>query len=137
MSTFPLESDPIPAGFNGWILFLDELTSASRSVQSSSYKLILDHMVGEHKLHDKLLIVGAGNREDDGAIVEPMSTALQSRLVHIDVVLDVDCWLEWAMNNGIDHRITSYIKFKPDMLYTFKPDHTDKTYGSPRKHCAS
>ena len=132
MSTFPLESDPIPAGFNVWLLFLDELTSASRSVQASAYKLILDHMVGEHKLHDKLLIVGAGNREDDGAIVEPMSTALQSRLVHIDVVLDVDCWLEWAMNNNIDHRITSYIKFKPDMLYTFKPDHTDKTYGSPR-----
>ena len=129
---FPLADQELPAGCNGWLLFLDEPTSASRSVQSAAYKLILDHMVGEHKLHDKLLIVGAGNREDDGAIVEPMSTALQSRLVHIDVVLDVDCWLEWAMNNGIDHRITSYIKFKPDMLYTFKPDHTDKTYGSPR-----
>ena len=36
MSTFPLESDPIPAGFNGWLLFLDELTSASRSVQAAA-----------------------------------------------------------------------------------------------------
>ena len=132
MSTFPLEGDPIPEGYNGWLLFLDELTSASRSVQAAGYKLILDHMVGEHKLHPRLVIIGAGNRESDGAIVEPMSTALQSRLVHVDVVLDVDCWLEWAMHNGIDHRITSYIKFKPDMLYTFQPDHTDKTYGSPR-----
>lgn len=142
MDTFPLEGDPLPSKFDehgnkigeyaGWILFLDELTSANRSVQAAAYKLVLDRMTGMHRLHPKLLMVGAGNREGDGAIVEPMSTALQSRLVHIDVILDVNCWLEWAMQNGIDHRITDYVKFKPDMLYTFKADHTDMTYASPR-----
>lgn len=132
MSTFPLESDSIPAGFSGWLLFLDEFTSATRAVQAAAYKLVLDRMVGDHHLHKNVGIVCAGNLESDGAIVEAMSTALQSRLVHFEVAVDSECWLEWAVKNEIDHRITSYIRFKPDNLYTFKADHTDKTYGSPR-----
>ena len=30
--TFPLEKDKVPAGYNGWLLFLDELNSAPRSM---------------------------------------------------------------------------------------------------------
>lgn len=132
LSTFPVEGDPLPQGYNGWLLFLDELPAAPASVQKASYKLVLDRMVGDHKLHKNVAVVAAGNREEDGALVEKLSTALQSRVVHFDVVVDANVWLEWAMNNDIDHRITSFIRFKPDNLYTFRPDHTDKTYGSPR-----
>lgn len=132
MSTFPLESDEVPEGYEGWLILLDELTSAPRAVQSAAYKMLHEQEVGNEKLHPKVAIVGAGNLETDNAIVEPMSTALQSRLIHMEVQLDTDAWLEWAMRAGIDHRITSYIKFKPTALYNFDPDHTDVTYASPR-----
>ena len=132
LEDFPLEGDPIPDGYSGWLLFLDELTSAPSAVQPPAYKLILDRMVGNRRLHSKVAIAGAGNLESDGAIVTPMSTALQSRMIHFEVELCVDGWLTWAMENNIHHMITSYIQFKRDHLYTFKPDHTDKTYASPR-----
>lgn len=132
MDTFPLEGDAVPAGYNGWLLFLDELTSASQAVQAAAYKLVLDRMVGTHHLHKNVAIVAAGNLESDNAIVEPMSTALQSRLVHMQLVADPNEWVEWASTKGLDHRITSFINFKPSNLYTFAPDHTDKTYASPR-----
>lgn len=132
MDTFPIEGDVIPKGFNGWLLFLDELNSAAPAIQSAAYKVILDRMVGNHKLHKNVAIVAAGNLETDNAIVQPMSTALQSRMAHLELVVDAKEWVEWASSNGIDHRITSYINFKPDALYTFSPDHTDKTYASPR-----
>jgi len=133
METFPIEGDEIPKGYDGWLLFMDEFTSAPRGVQAAAYKLVLDRMVGTHHLHKKVAIVCAGNLETDGAIVEEMSTALESRLVHMEVMVDHKDWCEgWAMQNGIDHRITSFIKFKPGMLYTFSPDHTDCTYASPR-----
>lgn len=61
-----------------------------------------------------------------------MSTALQSRLVHMELLVDSKEWTDWAASNGIDHRITSFIKFKPSNLFTFQPDHTDKTYACPR-----
>jgi hypothetical protein len=138
MDTFPIEGDPLPINeetgqpYAGWLLFFDELTSAVRALQAAAYKIILDRMVGIYHLHTNVAIVCAGNLETDNAIVEPMSTALQSRLVHFELGKDMDCWLEWAAEHGIDHRITSFIKFKPTSLYAFDPDHSDHTYGCPR-----
>lgn len=132
MDTFPIEGDEIPKGYNGWLLFLDELNSAPPGVQAAAYKLILDRMVGNHHLHKNVAIVAAGNLETDGAIVNPMSTALQSRLVHLEVEVDGPGWINYANSEGYDHRITSYLGFRPDHIYSFKPDHTDKTYASPR-----
>lgn len=132
MAHFPIEGDAIPKGYNGWLLFLDEFNSASPAVQAAAYKLVLDRKVGQASLHKNLAIVCAGNLETDSAIVVPMSTALQSRLVHIELASHVNEWLDWAYENGIDHRITSYIKFKPGNLYAFSPDHTDKTFACNR-----
>jgi hypothetical protein len=132
MNTFPIEGDAIPAGYNGWLLFLDEFTSAARAVQAAAYKLVLDRMVGMFNLHKNVAIVCAGNTETDNAIVEPMSTALQSRLIHLELTLDYKEWLNWFYEFDGDHRISDFIKFKPQSLYTFQPDHTDKTYACPR-----
>lgn len=132
MNTFPIEGDPTPTGFNGWLLFLDEFNSAPPAVQAAAYKLVLDRMVGNYHLHKNVAIVCAGNLESDNAIVQPMSTALQSRLVHMELAVDAKEWSEWAAQSGIHHYITSYLNFKPGNLYTFKADHTDKTYACPR-----
>lgn len=143
MDTFPIAGDNLPEildadgkgtgkHYAGWLLFLDELPTAPPAVQAAAYKLILDRMVGNHMLHKKLAIVGAGNLESDNALVSPMSTALQSRMVHLQLRMDVAEWLDWARTNNIDFRITSYVDFKKEVLYTFQPDHTDHTYASPR-----
>lgn len=132
METFPLEGDPVPEGYAGFLLFLDELNSADKDVQKAAYKLIYDRKVGEFNLHEKCLIAGAGNLDTDNAIVEELSTALQSRMVHIEVQIDNASWLEWAAGNGIDHRILSYLRFRPDNLFAFNPDHDDKTFACPR-----
>jgi len=132
METFPIEGDPIPEGHNGWLLFLDEFNSAPPAVQAAAYKIVLDRMVGVHRLHKNVAIVCAGNLETDGAIVTPMSTALQSRLVHLEIEICPKAWTDWANEKGFDPLITSYIEFRPDNLYTFSPEHSDHTYASPR-----
>lgn len=132
METFPIEGDAIPEGYNGWLLFLDEFNSADQDMQAAAYKLVLDKMVGIHKLHKNVAIVCAGNQETDNAIVHPMSTAMQSRLIHIEVGINNNEWYDWAAENGIDHRISSFIKFKPSLLYAFDPNHTDKTFACNR-----
>lgn len=133
MDTFPLEGETPPPGYNGWLLFFDEANSAPKAVQAAAYKIILDRKVGQRSLHKHCGMVAAGNLESDGAIVEPMSTALQSRLApHFELVVDNTEWLEWAYANDVYHRITDFIKFKSSVLYTFSPDHTDHTYACPR-----
>lgn len=137
MDTFPIASTPLPKDKNGnnmggWLLFLDELTGAPLSVQLAAYKIILDRQVGNHDLHPNVWIMAAGNKITDNAVVQKMSTALQSRLVHFELKSDLKCWNEWAMRNDFDPRILAYLAFRPEMFYKFNPQHNDNTFPCPR-----
>lgn len=118
--------------YNGFMIFLDEINSASLAVQAASYKLILDKKIGQHDLHKKVVIVAAGNLSTNNAIVNRMSTAMQSRMVHFELIVSHKDWLEWASKNRIDTRVTSYINSRPDNLHNFDPNHNDKTFACPR-----
>ena len=122
MDTLPLEGDPIPKGYDGWLILFDEINSADRSVQKASYRVILDKELGPRKIHPNAPMMAAGNKATDNAIVEEMSSALQSRMVHYEVRSDLDSWLAWAARNNIDHTIMAFLRFKPDNLNTFDPD---------------
>lgn len=136
METFPLEIDALPPNKNGWLLFLDELNSASPSVQSACYKLILDRQVGSLKLHPRCAIVAAGNRVEDQSIVSPLSSALVSRMANLELNTDYKDWLDWAKENNIAHQIQAFIEFSPQSLNTFEAvlrrDSEDRSYACPR-----
>lgn len=132
MDIFPVEGDPIPEGYSGWFIFLDELPSAPEATINAAYKLILDKMVGQKKLHSNVAIGAAGNRDTDNAIAGSMGTAMQSRLIHLELDTDLKSWLDWAVPNGIHHFITDYVKFRPGNLNNFNPDHSDKTFACER-----
>ena len=132
MSMWPTEDTPVPKGYKGFLLILDEFNSASMATQAASYKVVLDRYVGQTKLHKNTAIVCIGNRATDNAIVNRLSTAMQSRLIHLELAVDTGIWLtKWAPLNGIDHRIMAYIDYRPDNLYNFDPNHNDKTFATP------
>jgi len=130
-NTFPVKGDKIPEGYTGTILLLDEFNSATIATQSSAYKLVLDRMVGQYELHESVRIICAGNLASDKAIVNRLSTAMQSRLIHLHLDLEVEEWLDWA-EGKIDYRVWHYVKFKPKVLKSFDPKHDDFTFACPR-----
>lgn len=130
--TFPIEGDEIPDGYVGWMVFFDEITSAPKQIQAAAYKIILDKMVGNHRLHKNVAMVAAGNLLTDGAVVNKMSTALQSRLIHYEVEVSHSEWMEYAVKNNFDHRILGFLNYLPSRLMDFRPDHQDKTFPCPR-----
>lgn len=130
---FPVQGQEIPEGYIGWLLFLDEFNSAPKSVQAAAYKLVLDRMVGQAYLHDRVLVAGAGNLSTDRAIVNNMSTAMQSRLCHYTLVHDFDEWLEdVALANSYDPRIIAYLSRYKTRLFDFRADHNEDTFCCPR-----
>jgi hypothetical protein len=140
MDTFPLEGDPLPVNpatgkaYQGWLIFFDELNSAAKSVQAASYKVILDRMMGQRKLHPNVAMLAAGNLDTDNAIVEELSSALQSRMVHLTLTSDPQAWLDIAAAAQIDPRITSFIRYKPGLLNNFDPlkQGDEKTFACER-----
>ena len=130
---FPVEGDKIPENYDGWLVFLDELNAAPKSVQAAAYKLILDRYVGQNKVHQNVVMVAAGNLATDRAITNALSTAMQSRLVHIEMELNRAHFMEdVVLSQKWDSRIHAFLSYRPGAIYDFRPDHNEKTFCCPR-----
>jgi hypothetical protein len=114
------------------ILFLDELPSAPPLVQASMYQLTLDRAIGEYKLPDGWYVVGAGNRIEDRAVSYRMPSALANRFIHIEFEVNLDDWIDWARVAQVNPNIIMFIKFKPELLFAFRPDSSEKAFPTPR-----
>jgi hypothetical protein len=115
-----------------FVLFLDELNAASHEIQKAFYSLILDQKVGEYRLPKGTLVIGAGNRAKDAAIVKPMPSALINRLAHIHLRADHRQWLDWAVNQGGIHPwVVEYLQLRPDHLWSEPPKH-EEPFSTPR-----
>lgn len=79
-----------------YVLFLDELNACSQEVQKAFYSLIHERRVGDYRLPEGSLVVGAGNRMQDSAIVKTMSSAILNRMFHVQMKADAGQWIKWA-----------------------------------------
>jgi len=114
-----------------YCLFLDELNACSQEVQKAFYSLIHDRRIGEYHIPAGSIIVGAGNRAQDSAIVKPMSSALINRMFHVELIASHRVWLDWAEQNGIHPYIIEYIGLRPDHLWK-QPPKTEEPFSTPR-----
>lgn len=114
-----------------FVLFLDELNACSHEVQKAFYSLIHERRLGEYHLPTDSVVIGAGNRAQDQAIVKPMSSALINRLVHVHLRASVQDWFAWAGAAGIHGWILEYLKLRPDHLWS-EPPKTEEVFSTPR-----
>lgn len=114
-----------------YCLFLDELNACSHEVQKAFYSLIHERRIGEYNLPKGSIVIGAGNRAQDNAIVKPMSSALMNRLVHLHLKVSHRDWLDWAYQAGIHELVVQYIQTRPDQLWQEAPKH-EEPFSTPR-----
>jgi MoxR-like ATPase len=114
-----------------YLLFVDELNACSFEVQKAFYSLINDRRLGEYSLPEGSVVVGAGNRAQDQAIVKPMSSALMNRMLHVELKPTARDWLDWGYAQGIHEWILHYIETRPDHLNVLPPK-TEETFTTPR-----
>ena len=120
-----------------YVLFLDELNACSQEVQKAFYSLIHERRIGEYHLPKGSIVIGAGNRTQDGAIVKTMSSALINRMFHVQMRADYRQWIDWAYENNIHPWVIDYITQRPDHLFK-EPPKTEEPYSTPRSwHCLS
>lgn len=130
---FPLKNTPVPKGYAGWLLFLDEFNSANESVIAAAYNVVLDHRIGIYDLHPDCFIACAGNRAEDKAITTDIGTAMMSRLVHLTLTPTVEGWIEnVAIPQRYDFRIPAFLQMNPSAFNDFNPKFPTDTYSCPR-----
>lgn len=121
-----------PKRYDGWLVNLEEFTSADDSVQSACYQILLDRIIGKYELHDNVYLVACGNGENDGAIASKIGTAIKSRVTTIKVKCEYKPWITWAHANNIHPHITDYLSWRPELLHKFDPQSDDLNFPCPR-----
>lgn len=114
-----------------YVLFLDELNACSQEVQKAFYSLIHERRIGEYHLPEGSVVIGAGNRSQDNAIVKTMSSALVNRMFHVQMTVNPGQWIRWAKANSIHPWVVDYIIQRPDHLFS-EPPKTEEPYSTPR-----
>ena len=118
--------------YNNIVLFLDELTSGAPSVQAAAYQLVLNRKIGNYNLPDNVVIVAAGNRESDKGVTYRMPTPLANRFVHLELKVDFDSWVDWAVVNKIHRDVVGYLTFAKGDLYDFDSKSSSRAFATPR-----
>lgn len=127
-----LPSQELASKYEHIILFLDEMNSAPPAVQAAAYQLILNRRVGTYKLPDNVLVVAAGNREADKGVTYRMPAPLANRFVHLELRVDFEDWLSWAVDNKVHKDVVGYLSFAKQDLYDFDPKTASRSFATPR-----
>lgn len=116
-----------------FVLFIDEINACSQEVQKAFYSLIHEKRIGEYQLPAGSIVIAAGNRAEDSAIVKPMSSALINRMAHVALEPDPRAWLQWATRPevSIHPLVHDYICTRGDHLWS-KPPKTEAPFSTPR-----
>lgn len=123
-----LPRDPKSKG----VLFLDELNLAPNAVQAAAYQLTLDRRIGEYELPAGWAVIAAGNRDSDKAFVTRMAGPLANRLIHIDFDVDLDDFVDYQMNRGMEPEQIAFHRFKSTLLHSFDAKSNPRSFPTPR-----
>jgi hypothetical protein len=123
-----LPTDPDSKG----IILFDEFNSAPIDVQPPAYQIFLDRQLGDWKMPDGWVAMAAGNLLSDRAITNKTSTAFNNRVVFLALEPHLDDWCRWAVANDIPPALIAFVRFRPNLLFTFDPKSSEKPFGSPR-----
>jgi len=116
------------------VCFLDDLGQAPAVVQAAAMQLLLARQINDHKISDHVTFIAATNRREDRAGVSTILEPVKSRFMTIlELTVDVDDWIEWALQNDIPTEVIALIRFKPELLMdTEKPTADIVNRPSPR-----
>lgn len=122
---FPENLGPIVALF-------DDITTANDQVFAAYFRMFQQRQVAGFDIRDNVLLIGTGNRVEDKAAAHDLPSPLANRMFHIDVTEDDKAWIEWATGADIQPQFISYIRTRPEQLYTFNPNLLRRAFATPR-----
>jgi MoxR-like ATPase len=123
--------DPERDGERG-IFFIDELPNCVPAMQSAWGIVILERSTRHFSFPPGWRVVCAGNREGDRAGSARLISALENRLVHVEVTPSADEFLRYGLSRGFHSAVLAFIEERRDLLVKFDPRSAERAFPSPR-----
>lgn len=102
------------------ILMIDEYGKANPAVKNAMLRLMLEGKLGSYELHPDSLRFATTNlgAEGVGDILPPHA---RNRITVITSRKPSNMeWIEWGINNGIDHTLLGWCKDNPQLFHSFE-----------------
>ena len=104
------------------VFLFDDLGQAPPSVQAACMQWLLARRLNDKKISDSVCFIAATNRKQDRAGVTGMLEPVKSRFFSIvELTPDAEDWTTWALSNGMPTELIAFMRFRPGLLYDFKP----------------
>lgn len=114
------------------VWLLDDFAQAAPAVQNSFAHLIHARKSGNRELPDHVTFIVACNRRTDRAGSQSVVSTIMSRcLSSVKLEPRLSDFEDWALKNGAHPAVVSYLRRRPDNLYTETPP-VGEAYPCPR-----
>ena len=116
------------------VLCLDDLPSASQSVQVASRQLILERRVDDRLISDGILIMVTGNRREDKCAALTLASNFRNSVCSLSLDLDFDLWADWyGKEIALAPVIPSFLRYRPSHFSTLPKQADDRgQFATPR-----
>jgi hypothetical protein len=115
------------------VYFLDDLGQANSSVQAALMQLILARRINGHTVSQHVSFVMATNRHTDRCGVTGILEAVKSRWNSIvELTVDHNDFILWLLNNNMPMPLIQFCRFRPELIFDFKPTNEIKNGPCPR-----
>jgi len=114
------------------IIFFDEMNHALPTNLSAAYQLIQERKLGSYSLPDGVVCMAAGNRKGDYGSDFDLPAPLTDRFTHLEIKVNVDDWIQWAIANKAHPDVIGFIKSKEEYLAQYDELGKSYTFATPR-----
>lgn len=120
-SMIRMRPDWMPDSGKGAI-FVDEISQAPVACQNIAAQLVNERRVGPHHLPPGWVVIAATNKASDRAGTNNMPSHLKDRLMFLEIEADLEDSVAYMVANGVDPRVTAFLRFRPEYLHKFDRD---------------
>lgn len=92
------------------VIFFDEFNLGQMNVINACYQVLAEFQLEAVKFNSGVLVVCAGNYTDIAPNAIELPQGINTRVNHIDMVADLDVWVDWAMSAGINPQVITFLK---------------------------
>lgn len=109
-------------GLSEGILFIDEINCVSETLAPTMLQFLQCKTFGNQKVPDGWIIVAAGNPPEYNKSVREFDMVTLDRVRRMDIEADFRVWKEYAMEQGINRALLSYLELRPQNFYRVQAD---------------